>query len=173
MRRCLILAYAANLLLAILALAFMPDRVAIHFAPGGQPDGWAPAWVNAALFCGMASILLPLFLFSSRMLFSFSPRWINLPNKAYWLSPERKPVAAGILARHMDAFGAALYLFLLATQILVIRANLVIPVRLDETLFLAVLASFLVFAAVWAVRLIRAFRIPKAGAGLACRKSPS
>jgi len=167
MRIHLLLAFASNLLMAAVSLAILPGRVAIHFALGGLPNGWAPAWLNALLFAGMAAILLPLFLLSARLVFAFPDRWINLPNKAHWLVPGRRLAAAALIARHLEAFGAALYLFLLAVQALVIRANLDEPIRLNETLFLSALGLFIGFNAVWVVRFYRSFRVPKDATGSA------
>jgi len=155
---------AANLLLAAVSLAVLPDRVAIHFVLGGHPDSWAPAWFNALLFAGMDGLLSVMIWLTPRWAFAFPDRWINLPNKAYWLAPERRPEAQARLARAMVEFGTALLLFMLVVSALVIKANLSDPVRLDEKPFLGALALFLVFTVFWLVRLYRTFRIPESGA---------
>jgi len=156
--------FAANLLLAAVSLAVLPDRVAIHFVLGGHPDSWAPVWLNALLFAGLDGLLFVMIWFTPRWAFAFPDRWINLPNKAYWLTPERRPEAQARLARVMLEFGVALLLFMLVVSVLAIKANLSDPVRLDEPLFLGALALFLAFTVFWLVRLYRAFRIPEAGA---------
>jgi len=38
MRKALIAAFAANLILMVISLALLPDQVAIHFGGGGLPD---------------------------------------------------------------------------------------------------------------------------------------
>ncbi len=169
MRIPFILAFAANLVLAAVSLAVLPDRVAIHFGLGGHPDGWAPAWANALLFAGLDAFLFVVFWSASRWAFAFPDRWINLPNKAYWLAPGHRAEAQARLARAMEAFGTALFLFLLLATALVIRANLADPVRLEEKAFLALMGLFLGFTAVWLVRLFRAFRVPDRRDGASAR----
>ena len=169
MRTLFILAFAANLALAAVSMAVLPDRVAIHFGLGGRPDGWAPAWVNALVFAGMDVLLFVSLFFAPRWAFAFPDRWINLPNKAYWLAPDHRAEAQARMARAMEAFGSALFLFLGVACALVIRANLSDPVRLDERAFLTALGLFFGFTAVWLVRLFRAYRIPGKGNGASAR----
>ncbi len=168
MRILFLVAFAANLVLAALSPLFLPERVAIHFGLGGSPDNWAPAWINALLFAGLDVLLFVSLYWSPSLIFACPDRWINLPNKPYWLSSERRPEAKARVARLMWEFGAVLFLFLLTAFVLVIEANLADPVRLNEMRFLPALALFLIYTAAWLVRFMLAFRIP----GASGRKAP-
>jgi hypothetical protein len=46
MRAVFIATFLANILLALLSLAILPDRVAIHFGLGGAADSWAASLTN-------------------------------------------------------------------------------------------------------------------------------
>ena len=70
---------------------YLPDLVVSHWGPGGRPDGWLSksnfflAMVVSEL--GITGILIALTLGLPRII---SKRWWNLPQKDYWLAPERR-----------------------------------------------------------------------------------
>ena len=49
MRRLMISAFVANLVLTLVSLLILPDPVAIHFRGGGIPDAWASKWTHALI----------------------------------------------------------------------------------------------------------------------------
>jgi uncharacterized membrane protein len=155
-----LLSFLANVLLALVSLAILPDRVAVHFGLGGTPDGWASNLTNTLMMLGMHTLVFSSLYFSPRLLTTMPRRWISLPNRDYWLAPERRIQAAERFAHLMWQFGTAVFLFLLVAGLLTLRANLSDPVRLDERAFLVALALFLVYTVAWTVALLRAFRVP-------------
>ena len=89
---------------------------------------------------------------------------INLPNKHYWLAPERRAATLEALASLMLAFAGALAVFLCFTHWLVVRAHAVQPPRLHEGWFFAGLAVFAALTLAWMFLLYRRFgRPPSAG----------
>lgn len=54
----------------IIALPFLPARVAIHWSPTGEPDGWGPAWgtvaITAAIGYGCTALFAACALFDLR-----------------------------------------------------------------------------------------------------------
>ena len=62
-------------------------------------------------------------------------------------------------SRHLWRFGIALFLFMLLTGFLVLKANLSDPVRLDEGPLMMALVIFLVYTVYWTIALLKAFRI--------------
>jgi uncharacterized membrane protein len=159
MRSVFILIFIANVVLAFVSLAVLPSRVAIHFGWGGIADNWAPNYINTLIFIGLNTFLFFSLYFSPRLVFKFPARWINLPNKQYWLTENNKPKAQAILASFIWEFGIALFLFLLVVELLAFQANLSQPVRLNEKLFFSALVLFLFYIAYWCVKFFRAFRI--------------
>ncbi|MES9994235.1 MAG: hypothetical protein ABW098_19980 [Candidatus Thiodiazotropha sp.] len=97
--------------------------------------------------------------FSPRLLDSVPVKWISLPNRDYWLTPERRSQAIANLSRQMWQFGTALFLFMLFLGLLSLEANLSDPVRLDEGALLVALVIFLFYTAYWLFVLVRVFRI--------------
>jgi uncharacterized membrane protein len=161
MRSLFILTFIANVVLSLVSLVLLPPRVAIHFGSGGIANHWASNHFNTLFFIGTNTFLFVSLYFTPRLIFRFPARWINLPNKDYWLRSENKARTVEIFSSFMWEFGAALLLFFLAAQLLTIRANLSQPVRLDERLFLLALALFMLYTVYWCIKLFKAFRLPR------------
>jgi uncharacterized membrane protein len=70
----------------------LPDRVASHFDSSGLADGWASkaSFVTGSLIA--TGICALVFLGVSFAMLGIPDRFINLPNKDYWLSPEHSRV---------------------------------------------------------------------------------
>jgi uncharacterized membrane protein len=156
----LLAAFALNVAVSLASALVLPTAVAIHFGPGGQPDQWT---------CRRAAIIFHLIIISFTLamllgvtvIMKWLPRGlVSLPNRDYWLAPDRAADTRARLQGNMAWFGAGLLGLLLAAQALTIEANLSDPVRLREELFLPALGLFLAFTVAWLVRFYRSFRLP-------------
>ncbi|NEV61141.1 hypothetical protein [Thiorhodococcus minor] len=165
MRVALTLSFTANLMLAIFSILVLPERVAIHFAWGGAADGWAARLDSVLLTLSLDTLLFLTFWLSPALLRRTPVNWVNLPNRAYWLSPERREATIARFCERLWAFGAALFLFLLAVGLLTLAANRSDPVRRDQPLFLVALGLFLAYTLYWTVALIQDFRLPTGSGG--------
>ena len=163
MRRGVTILFLLNVAVALAMPFLFQERIAVHFGMGGAADGWGPPAVHAAVFSVTCLLLYLALVGSARLVLHTPARWINLPNKAYWLTPENRPRAAARLAAGMERFGAALFGFLLITQALVIEANRAESPRLNEPLFLSALGLFLVYTGWWSIRLMQSFAAPRTG----------
>lgn len=160
MRAAFILGFVANLVLALLSLFLMPSTAAVHFGPGGKPNGWAPSYVHALIMTGLDAILFVTLFFSPRFIRLTPARWINLPNKDYWLKDENRSRAEALLARQLTLFGSILFAFLFMAGVLALDANLSSPVLFREELFWWPFGLFMAYTAYWTFNLSRIFRIP-------------
>ena len=149
---------AASLAAAAASVFLQPGRVAIHFGPGGQADGWGGAAANASILCAISLLVFAVFFLMDRVLRVIPPSLVNLPNKDYWLAPERIESTRLVFAVQFRSFGAATLLLLTIAQLLAFKANRVNPPHLDESLFLGGLGLYLVFAGFWLVSFYRTFR---------------
>ena len=67
----------------------LPDKVAVHFSPGGTPNNWMSR-LNYVISFGSLGIAVPLFIIGLFHLIKSIPKGlINLPNKEYWLAPDQ------------------------------------------------------------------------------------
>jgi uncharacterized membrane protein len=159
MRVALITSFLANVMVTLVSLLILPERVAIHFGLGGLPDSWASNLNSTLLMLGIHALVFVSLYFSPKLLATMPSRWISLPNRNYWLAPERRSEAVAKFSQFMWQFGTAIFLFMLLAGVLTMRANLSEPVRLEEGVLLIGLAIFLAYTAYWTLALLRAFRV--------------
>ena len=136
----------------------LPRLVASHF----DLTGHANAFMTRGQYLTLMVLLaagLPLALGAgTRWLAALPDALINLPNKAYWLAPERRSQSLSALTTHVERFSGALTLFLCYLHWLIVRGQGHPTPHLAQGPFLAGLLAFLGFVAVWLVLLYRRFR---------------
>lgn len=136
----------------------LPAKMASHFGPSGQADGWMP---KSAFMVMTASLMLftALLLGSIRTLLRYIPDdSINLPNKEFWLAPERREATLGIMSSYFLWFAVATSALLAAITHLVYRANLS-PLPSLGSLTWVILGGYLVYTLCWTVSLTRRFKL--------------
>ena len=74
---------------------------------------------------------------------------MNIPNREYWLAPQRREATAAYVGRHGKRFAVALALFLTYIHGLVVQANAHHPPVLSQPAVLGGLGVFLVAIALW------------------------
>ncbi len=163
MRKVLIAVFAANLILMAVSLTLLPDQVAIHFGGGGYPDSWASKEFNAAIFLVLEVPFFLLFYFSSVLPLGVSKKFLNIPNKNYWLQEENLARFQRKFGFYMAEFGVAIFTFFFCISLLALLANLRDPVMLDGGLFMIVFIAYMSYTIWWLVKLVRGLRVPDSG----------
>jgi uncharacterized membrane protein len=161
MRKAFLTIFILTILFNILSYIMLPDEVAIHFGRGGRGDSWAPKEFNCLLFLGIDVLLFLLFWYSPALIMKTPAKWVNLPNRSYWLAEENKPLTRQKMESLMSEFGIAFFIFFFFISILTLDANLSNPVKLNESLFLTGLIIFLVYTVYWCIKLYRSFGVQK------------
>jgi ABC-type Fe3+ transport system permease subunit len=136
----------------------LPSRVATHFNGSGQPDGWMSRddhlrWMT--LFGLGFPLLVPVLVSFSRLL---PDSLYNIPNREYWLGPERRTETHSYLLRHSLWFSSLALCFVIGINFSIIHANRLPQVYLPTLAVLALAGAFLVGTAVWAISLISHFK---------------
>lgn len=152
------------LILLLIGLAFLqashyapllPERVASHFDAAGQADGWSSKTgflaINLAFVVGMALLFLGVTLLINKV----PNDWINLPNKDYWLAPERRAATLDIISGQMEWLAAATVALLVGLTQLTIQANLDAQAGLPGNAFWLLFGGYMAFFVVWLVWLLR------------------
>jgi uncharacterized membrane protein len=152
------------LLLAMLAqIAWyypqLPERVASHFNAAGEANSFMPKRDFVKVHLGVVGLLSVMFLFLPAAIVRLPPGLINLPNKDYWLAPERRQSTARTITGNLLGFGNAMLLFLLLVFREAMRASLLPVPRLPNRIWIYLVLLF-AFAIFWTVRFVRAFRLP-------------
>ena len=154
--------YAAWLALVVVFVLVsgtqLPPTVASHFVGSGEADAFMSRAGYLGAMCFFAAGVPAIMVFWTRRLIHRAPQRVNLPNRAYWLAPERREGTLRAITSHMMVFGFALSLLLAWAHWEVIQANLRQPPRLASGRFLAGLGTFAVATAWWVYRLYARFR---------------
>jgi len=127
----------------------LPAVVASHFGGSGAANGFMS---HGFYVCFMLAFVigLPALLVSLTWLAITSPKArINLPNKDYWLAPERRAETIAFLRSGILWFGTMLVLFLCYTHWLIVLANQVQPPRLANSWFIGGLVVFFAVLLFW------------------------
>lgn len=139
----------------------LPERVASHFARGGQANGWMPREAYVAFILG-AAVLIPFFLVALLAWLPLAfPRAVNLPNRVYWLAEERRDATLASLSAFAWTFGALLVLLIAGLHWAVVEANASRPPVLAESAIYALLAGFGLSIGVWILAWYLRFRRPR------------
>jgi len=136
----------------------MPQRMASHFAADGSPNGWMPRdsfFLLTCLICASSALVT---FFAPWQIASKSDVRINLPNKGYWLAPQRRDATMRYIASTMAWFGCALLFVLISGSFLALRANLTLGQRFNSDAMLLVLGGFLFFLMILIIGMIRHFQ---------------
>lgn len=160
--------------LAIFAAAYfysvygsLPEIVASHFDANGNPNGWASKQGFLVFFIVVSAVPAVLVFVVPAIFKALPVELINLPNKRYWLSPERSAATIDFLTSHFAWFGCAVYVLMLFVFDYAVRTNLHPEHRPDPNSMWTALIVFAGFAAVWSIVLAgRFFRTPDASAKL-------
>jgi serine/threonine-protein kinase len=140
----------------------LPAQVALHFDGSGRPNGWGSkqelvGWTIGGLVSIIAALLPAVWATA------FLPAsLINLPNRDYWLAPERAAATRQIIIDRMGWFFFATLLLLIGVFRIALRANLRQPPQ--AVVPYAYFVVYGLFVAVWLGQLLWYFYRPAAAA---------
>jgi uncharacterized membrane protein len=156
--------YLASIALAVIeglsCYSLLPARMAIHFNASGAADG-SGYKQQFFIFYGIMVGVLSLLFWGLPLVIRMAPSsLINLPNKDYWLAPERKEQTLARLSDQMLFTGCMALLLMDGILFLVIKANLSTPPVLPAAWLWGLIVAFIVANVVWTISLIKSFRRP-------------
>lgn len=153
------------LLLVALAAVFvtvsslsLPSTVGSHFTVGGSADGFMSRDAYRGLMVGVVVGVPLLMALVSDIVRVLPSRFVNLPNRDYWLGPERKTETIAYLSHQGRVFGLLIAGLLCYIHWLVVLANRQHPPHFPESPFAGGFVTFIVAVAVWLVMFIVHFR---------------
>jgi uncharacterized membrane protein len=149
--------FAGALLLAFAHLAIyyprLPQTVASHFDNRGNADGWSSKTLYASFLAVVYLVIAALFLGVKVSMSRFPARLLNVPNRDYWLSPQREQRTRTALSRSTLYLGSATLLLLIAISEMSFRANFTSERSMGYAPWYA-LAAYVVFTFGWMGRLL-------------------
>ena len=152
-------AYAGVLVWAALVL---PARVPAHFDGAGRVDDWSSRGGVLVFWAVIGVVVLVGIPALTRALTSGDGTWVNMPraSKDYWFAPERRAEFAVRFQDDMEAFSAITGALLVAGLALTTRVGTTGGDAAPWWAFVCLVGGYLVLAALWTVRLLRAYRPP-------------
>ncbi len=136
----------------------LPPLVASHFGLGGQADGFM-ARGDYLAFMLIGTVAIPLLIVvPQRLVETIPPRLINVPNREYWLAPERIGSTLDYLRNHAVWFAVLFTALLCFVHWEVVQANMRSPARLAAQPFLIGLVTYVVAVLLWIAAMVRHFR---------------
>lgn len=136
----------------------LPERVASHFDAAGLANGYMTR-DDYRVFMLAFSFGLPLLVVALiGWLPRLAPNLINIPNRDYWLAPQRREAALATLDASALWLGCLLTAMAGGVHWLVIRANAVHPPQLENGPILALLGAFVAGLVCGIVVLMQRFR---------------
>ena len=139
----------------------LPDRLASHFAASGMPNGWM---TKQQFFITYAAVLVPAFLVEfwvSRGIANKPDAKLRLPNKEYWLAPERRAETFAYFDSFFAWYGCALLFVVVFAMGLAMRANFDTPPQLPTGPIVTVIAAFVLFNVAAVIAMMRRFSAPQ------------
>ena len=160
--------FIALLLLAILFVtgtaSELPPMVASHFDASGQPNAFMSrsGYIRFMLCFAVGFPVVIVIILT--MVYSRATD-LKLPNRDYWLAPQRLNRTRAFLVAHGVWFGSLLVTLVCYVHWLELRANRLLPPHLSNQTFAALMLAFLIATGVWISALMFAFRRPATDLG--------
>ena len=133
----------------------LPDRVASHFGASGKPDAWSSKDHFVKFYLVVVVFIAVLFSGIGFILKKVPASLINLPNKDYWLSPERREDTIAVLSGQFLWFGSATLLLMLDMMHQTFRVHLGKAQVLEHPVTSIVV--YVGFSMLWSIALIVKF----------------
>lgn len=138
----------------------LPDRVATHFDALGVANGWMTrdVLISSALKMGLG---LPLVMAGVFSLLRIVPtRFINIPHREYWLSPENSTATVDWIARGGIWIACLLVAFMGFVHHAVVTANRLPQPKFDNAPVLLVACVFVGCVLFFIIRMLVRFSKP-------------
>ena len=136
----------------------LPPLVASHFGTSGTANGYMPRTFYIRFMLAFVLGLPTIMTFVTWRALGSAKTRINLPNRDYWLAPERRAETIAFLRAGLLWFGVLLVAFLCFAHWLVVLANRTQPAHLVEPWFFGGLGVFVIAVCLWLMLLLGHFR---------------
>ena len=158
------IAFALALLFAIFyfssTVSSLPPMVASHFDGAGFPTSFMThAFYTKFVFA--MGVGFPIAMVALLSVVYSKAGDMKMPNREYWLAPERIAQTRALLVSHAVWFGCLIVAMVCYMHWLILSAHRSVPLRLSNQLVMGGLLVFMGIAIGWIVGLLRTFRRPR------------
>jgi len=154
----LVILYLTFVCYVCLSVQQLPERVASHFDAKGKPDGWMNRGQHVLSTLGFGSGLIIFILITDIVQFILPDKLLSLPNRQYWLAPERRVETKRYIFRQMLWCTSLTVCFLIGLNYSIVHANKRAPVQLYDWPLITTMAFYFVGLFVWILIFSRHFK---------------
>lgn len=145
--------FAAAFLQLQFYLPQLPEQMAIRFDLDGQPNGWMGKEGFAVYYFCLLGAVVGAFMLVGLLAHKLPARLFSIPQREYWLAPERRAESLRYLKEFHLWTGAFAGLFIVSMMEMVFKINLSEKPLLDNRLFYSMTGAF-VFSVLVAVLIV-------------------
>jgi uncharacterized membrane protein len=138
----------------------LPNRLASHFAASGIPNGWMTKTQFMVVYGVVLLPALAIEFWVSHRIANKPGAKLNLPNKEYWLAPERRDETFAYFEIFFAWYGCVFLFVVVFAMGLAMRANFDTPPRLPTGPIVSDIAGFVLFNVVSVFAMLRRFSKP-------------
>jgi len=102
----------------------LPDRIAVHFGPGWEPDAWSDTRSFMIVYGLVEGLVVVTALLGVLLMERGHAGAVNIPNRDYWLSAERRRETLHYLAEQFLWLECLTLAFLIAVAQTIFKFNL-------------------------------------------------
>jgi len=114
----------------------LPDKVISHYNLSGKPNGYSSR-EGFIIFQAIIGLIISLsFIIPYLIAGRLSDKNINLPNKEYWLAPERRAKTIDIQRIYFSLFGIISMIFIILLNMISFKSNTSENVNLGTEFFI-------------------------------------
>ena len=139
----------------------LPGRLASHFNASGLPNGWMPKSQFLVLYGVVLLPALAIEYWVSHRIANKPNAQLNLPNKEFWLAPERRAETFAYFETFFAWYGCIFLFVVVFAMGLAMRANFDTPPRLPTGPIVSVTVGFVLFNIVAVIAMFRRFSMPR------------
>lgn len=151
-----VLICSACILHAFYFLPQLPERTATHFGISGTPDRWGGRTELVIVYLGTVALMAAVFLAIPLAMHRLPDAMINLPERGYWLAPERREETLEWFATSMMLLGCATLVLIMDIFHQMFLVNLGETAVLPHPFFS--MCAFSAVVVIWCIVLLRRFR---------------
>jgi uncharacterized membrane protein len=135
----------------------LPDRLASHFDASGMPNDWMTKTHFLWIYVIVLLPALAIEFLVSRTIANQPDARINLPNKEFWLAPERRAETFAYFDSFFAWYGCAFLFVEVFAMGLAMRANFDSPPQLPTGPIVSVIAGFVLYNVAAVIAMFRRF----------------
>ena len=148
---------AAGILQCLHDYPLLPNRLASHFSAAGNANGWM---TKPQFLLTYAVVILPALaaeFWLPRKIARTADNRLRLPNKEFWLAPERRAETFAYFENFFAWYGCAFLLLEVFAMGLAMRANFQSPPQLPTGPIMFAIVAFVLFNIAWVTATFRRF----------------